>query len=280
MTQALQDGTARAAGQLLADGVSADAPGRAAVAQIDDEASAAMREATAHLEAARAALERQRAAMEAAEAALALERDRGVRVGAALNTTADGEGDALAAMLSAKRDHLAAAVHELAAAQPAAGAGAADLLEHAQRAARDEAEAALALLKAQGAFTEAAAEAQRAGLAGEEGHLRVVAEGREMVAAGAREVAEALRAQAELLLVAQRLEEAGVGDEERTVEDVVDSLQNSLPLLGPILTHLPVPSQAPSLSDSQCDTHDVAESALNTRRFFAAEQLLSVWIFW
>ena len=231
--QELQDGTARAEDQLLADGAGSQAQGEAPAAQIENEAAAAMREATAHLEMARAALKRQRAAMAAASAALAVERDRGARLGASLNTMADGEGDALAAMLSAKRDGLAAAVRELAATQPAAGAGAEDLLGQAQRAARDEAEVALELLKAQEELVQTAAEAQRGGMAGEEGHLRVVAEGREMVAAGARDVAEALRAQAELLLLAQRAGDADVGDEERTAEDVADSLQTSIPLLGP-----------------------------------------------
>ena len=226
----MQDGAALAVDRLLADEAGAEAQGKAA--QIEDEAAAAMREATAHLEMARAALARQRAAMAAASAALEAERDRGLRVGAALNTTADGVGDSLAALLSAKRDDLTAAVRELAASQSAVSAGAENLLGRAQQTVRDEAETALALLKAQAEFTQTAAEAQRTVLAGEEGHLRVVAEGREMVAAGAKEVAEALREQAELLLLAQRMGDADVGDEGRSVDDVADSLQSMVPLLG------------------------------------------------
>ena len=198
----------------------------------EDEAAEALREATFHLELARNALGRQRAAMEGVSTALLRERANGERLRAALNSSVDGESDLLVSTLSAKGLELNRTLRSFTEAQPASGARTIDILGKAQRAAQNEAEAALALLRAQGAFAQAAAEAQRTELAQEEGFSRVLSEGREMVAAGAREVAEALRTQAEVLLIAQRLQEMDIGDGSKTIAGIAESLQSSLPLLG------------------------------------------------
>jgi hypothetical protein len=225
--QALQDGAARAEQELQAD------PAAGAAGATDEAAAAALRDASSHLEQARAALLRQRGAMEGLADVLARGQEQEARLRAALDASLAVEGGGeLAAALADQRDSLSATLRGLAAAQPAASGGAAALIERAQRAARDEAAAALALLQAQSAYAQAAAEVQRAGLAGEEGHLRVVAEGRELLAAGAREVAEALRTQAEVLAEAQRLQEAGLGEAGQRVAGIAAALRESLPLIG------------------------------------------------
>ena len=134
--------------------------------------------------------------------------------------------------MSAKKVDLDIMLRGLAGSQPAEGTSTGESLENAQRTVENEAEAALALIKAQAAFAQAAAEAQRSGLMREEGQKRVLSEGRQMVSAGARDVAEALRTQAEVLLIAQRLQESELGGGNLAVAEIADTLQTSLPLLG------------------------------------------------
>lgn len=220
--QSLQESTAQAAEQLLENGRAPE----------DDEAAAAMREATKHLELAREALARQRAAMEGVSEGLLQHRGSEALRLASLDAAVESETAPLVSSLSAKRVDLDLMLRGLSGAQAAHGPSTSDALGSAQRAVQGEAEAALALIKAQAAFAQAAAEAQRSGLAREEGQARVLSEGREMVAAGARDVAEALRTQAEVLLIAQRLQESDLGVGGQAIAEVADALQASLPLLG------------------------------------------------
>jgi hypothetical protein len=222
LQQTLQESTAHASEQLLKSRKSPE----------DDEAAIAMHEATKYLELAREALARQRETMEGISEDLLNQRSNDALRLEALTASVENETSPLVSSLSAKKVDLDIMLRGLAGSQPAKGTSTGEVLEGAQRTVQNEAEAALALIKAQAAFAQAAAEAQRSGLVREEGQRRVLSEGREMVSAGARDVAEALKTQAEVLLIAQRLQESELGVGNLAVSEIAETLQASIPLLG------------------------------------------------
>ena len=160
----------------------------------------------------------------------------GCQLCSASNVSVLGECDALVSALSEQRDALSAVAERLNSAEPSANTS--EPVAIANRAAHDAAEEALALLHAQATLAESAAEAQRDALAQETARERVVAHGRNLMSQRVRGVSEALRSQADAVIAAQRLHEAGPRQGGPDISGVVAALRSSYPQLGEHLTIL------------------------------------------
>ena len=163
----------------------------------------------------------------------------GCRLRSASNVSVLGECDSLVATLSGQRNALAAVAERLDSADSSVSAS--EQVARAHRAAHDAAEEVLAMLRAQAALVESAAEAQRDSMAQETARERVVAHGRSLMTQRVRGVSEALRSQADAVMAAQRLHEAGPRHQGTDISGVVAALRSSCPQLGkrPIFSQCP-----------------------------------------